>query len=273
MAAVKVSPLLAFYKFVASGKIEGNDNERATLLNDAESSTTTNRQYCTDDKDEEDGVAKEEGTSLLLQDRMPLGGIVQWYQNMLNKKPLLVKAITAFFILGLGDAAAQGVEHIRGSFKYHSSFDFIRAIRFGAFGFLGTPWAHYYYFFMDEFFPPTEKPFSLITALKLFIDQGIQAPALLALIISLLAVLKGNGVAGIKVDMKANYMHTLIANCTYRRKKKNKRVHNAKRVIRRRNISVSFLIEKQRVTLMYRLLVFSFSFLIPNQGYFGSPLP
>ena len=264
MAAVKVSPFLAFYKFVASGKIEGNDNERASLLNDAESSTTTNRQYCTDNKDEEDGVAKEEGTSSLLEDRKPLGGIVQWYQNMLNKKPLLVKAITAFFILGLGDAAAQGVEHIRGSYN-HSSFDCIRAIRFGAFGFLGTPWAHYYYFFMDEFFPPTEKPFSLVTALKLFIDQGIQAPALLALIISLLAVLKGNGVTGIKVDMKANYMHTLIANCTYRRKRKDKK-HTMLLVIRRRN-------SRNGVTVIYHELMFSFSFLIPNQGYFGCPLP
>ena len=120
--------------------------------------------------------------------------------------------MTAFFILGLGDTAAQGVEHLRGS---HTAFDWIRAIRFGAFGFLGAPWAHYYYFFLDHYFPPTEKPFTSVTAFKLFIDQGLQAPALLALIISCLALLKGTGIDGVKSDMQANYMKTLIANCKF----------------------------------------------------------
>eukprot|EP00977_Amphora_coffeiformis_P013931 scaffold3806_cov169-Amphora_coffeaeformis.AAC.7 len=216
MAAEKVSPLLAFYKFVASGNIagdkEGTDEEKASLLDLDPSDPTTRQHYHSDD--DKNVVKKKKEAERDDDSRTPLGGIVQWYQGMLDKKPLLVKAVTAFFILGLGDAAAQGVEHIRGSHP-HVRFDIFRALRFGVFGFLGTPWAHYYYFFMDKCFPPTEKPFSFVTALKLFIDQGIQAPTLLAVIISLLAVLKGNGLAGIQSDMKANYMHTLIANCTY----------------------------------------------------------
>ena len=140
-------------------------------------------------------------------------GAWAWYANLLDKNPLLVKAITAFFILGLGDAAAQGVENLRGSSI--SVFDWIRAIRFGAFGFLGAPWAHYYYFFLDKYFPPTEKPFTPVTAIKLAIDQGLQAPALLAIIISTLALLKGSGISGVKDDMKAHFMSTLIANCMF----------------------------------------------------------
>lgn len=207
MAAVKASPLLAFYKFVASGRIEGSDQENASLLDaDAEASNTTQR-YNTG----EENVAKEQSHDAAGDEASP-SGVVWWYQDKLDKNPLLVKAITAFFILGLGDAAAQGVENLRGS---SDGFDYVRAIRFGAFGFLGTPWAHYYYFFLDKYFPPTEEPFSCVTLLKLFIDQGIQAPSLLALIISLLALLKGTGLSGVKMDMKANYVHTLIANCTY----------------------------------------------------------
>lgn len=136
------------------------------------------------------------------------------YANLLDSHPLLVKAVTAFFILGLGDAAAQGVEHLRGSNNNMEAFDWIRAIRFGAFGFLGAPWAHYYYYFLDFYFPPTDKPFTTVTALKLLIDQGLQAPALLALIISCLALLKGTGLDGVRADMQAHYMNTLIANCT-----------------------------------------------------------
>ena len=137
------------------------------------------------------------------------------YAVALEKNPLPVKAVTAFFILGLGDTAAQGVEALFGS---NSGFDWWRAIRFGTFGFLGAPWAHYYYLFLDTAFPPTERPFTPVTIIKLVIDQGVQAPALLALIIAALALLKGIGIVGVKADLKAHYMNTLIANCTFLQK-------------------------------------------------------
>ena len=211
MAEVKASPMLAFYKFISTGKIESNNNdeEQGALL-DANARTTTPNYHTTADEE----VAKEISEKEETQEPEESLNLFSWYAKLLDKYPLLVKAVTAFFILGLGDAAAQGVENLRGS---DTPFDWIRAIRFGAFGLLGAPWAHYYYFFLDHFFPPTEKPFSSITALKLFIDQGIQAPTLLALIISCLALLKGIGLVGVRADMKAHYMNALIANCTLRR--------------------------------------------------------
>lgn len=133
------------------------------------------------------------------------------YNEQLDKNPLFVKCITAFFVLGLGDLCGQGVEHLRGSNEMEH-VDWIRAIRFGMFGLVGAPWAHYYFYFLDAWLPPTEKPFTWTTFFKLLIDQGLQAPALLAIMISALAILKGEGWEGVEKDMSDNYWTALIAN-------------------------------------------------------------
>ncbi|EEC50982.1 predicted protein [Phaeodactylum tricornutum CCAP 1055/1] len=112
------------------------------------------------------------------------------YYFILEKHPLLVKSITAFFILGGGDLCGQGLEHWRGTAQVFG-IDWVRAGRFAIFGLIGAPWSHYYFHYLDYFLPPSEHPFSVTTALKLLIDQGIQAPALLAVIISALSILKG----------------------------------------------------------------------------------
>ena len=209
--------MFAFFKYFSAEKSGSADKgETDSLLEDAAKGPPS---YTTTDDEE---VAKEitnDEQIETMDDEYSSSSTTSssawaWYANLLERHPLLVKAVTAFFILGLGDAAAQGVEHLRDSSSNMAAFDWIRAIRFGAFGFLGAPWAHYYYYFLDYYFPPTEKPFTTVTALKLLIDQGLQAPALLALIISCLALLKGTGLDGVKADMQAHYMNTLIANCT-----------------------------------------------------------
>lgn len=134
------------------------------------------------------------------------------YMNILEKRPLLVKSVTAFFILGGGDLSGQAVEHLRGTAAY-SGVDWPRAARFATFGVLGTPWAHYYFHYLDYYFPPTLEPFTMTTAIKLLIDQGIQAPLLLAFIISALSIMKGEGFEGMKNDMSRNYVDALFANC------------------------------------------------------------
>jgi peroxisomal membrane protein 2 len=178
-----------------------------------------------------DDLANDQKQTSLLSEESPSStasrNAFQWYANLLHRHPLVVKAITAFFILGLGDAAAQGVEHWQitatatatadataATTTATTSLDWWRTIRFGSFGLLGAPWAHYYFLFLDTFFPPTEKPFTSTTAIKLFIDQGLQAPSLLAFIIAALAILKGTGFHGVIVDLQAHYINTLIANCT-----------------------------------------------------------
>jgi peroxisomal membrane protein 2 len=80
---------------------------------------------------------------------------------------------------------------------------------------MGAPWSHYYFHYLDTYIPPTPEPFTQTTAVKVFIDQFIQAPILLALMISLLSIMKGTGVDGVKTDMGDNYGASLIANCKY----------------------------------------------------------
>ena len=50
---------------------------------------------------------------------------------------------------------------------------------------------------------------------KVFIDQFIQAPALLVLIISVLAFMEGRGLVGIREDLEKEYAFSLIQNCKF----------------------------------------------------------
>lgn len=201
MSVDQASPLLAFYNLVASAPERGGtDEENGGLLG-----TEPFRGY-----DTTTAIPREE----ILGSDEANDGESNCYKRLLDTHPLAVKGITAFFILGFGDFCAQGVEHLQSTADEEESWDWVRAIRFGAFGLLGAPWAHYYYYFLDAYFPPTKEPFTRVTALKLLIDQGLQAPTLLAFIIALLALLKGGGLAGMRSDLQVNYWHTLIANCT-----------------------------------------------------------
>lgn len=132
------------------------------------------------------------------------------YCELVEERPLIVKGITAFFILGLGDACAQMVEHLLGSSNATNSWDWIRTIRFGGFGLIGAPWAHYYFYYLDKYLPPTEEACTRTTWIKLLIDQGAQAPIILALFIGTMAILKGE-----QHPLKAlqdTYWSTLVAN-------------------------------------------------------------
>lgn len=144
------------------------------------------------------------------------GSAWQRYNDALERNPLLVKSITAFFILGGGDLCGQGLEHLLGRSKAGSGLvlgvDWPRAARFGMFGLLGAPWAHYFYLYLDMALPPTNKPFTTTTLVKVGIDQGIQAPALLALMISTISILKGAGLQGVREDLSRNYWTSLLAN-------------------------------------------------------------
>jgi hypothetical protein len=134
------------------------------------------------------------------------------YNTILEKHPVLVKSATGFLILSLGDLSGQGVEHLRGPTAY-VGVDWIRVARFGIFGLFGAPWSHFYFHYLDTYLPPTPEPFTWTTTVKVFIDQFIQAPILLALMISSLSIMKGTGIDGVKRDLEDNFIVTLIANC------------------------------------------------------------
>ena len=52
--------------------------------------------------------------------------------------------------------------------------------------------------------------------LKVIIDQGVQAPLLLAIMISALSLMKGDGIEGVFHDICKNFWTSLLANCTLR---------------------------------------------------------
>lgn len=133
------------------------------------------------------------------------------YCELLEHHPLLVKSITAFFIVGSGDLGAQGVEHLRGT-NHYAHVDWLRTARYGAIGLFGAPWSHYYFHYLDYYLPPSEKPFTRRTLLKVLIDQFVQAPLLLLLMICGLSLLQLTGIEGMKKSVRDSFWPSLVAN-------------------------------------------------------------
>lgn len=179
--------------------------------------------------------------------RFRLSAVWDAYYAALQAQPLLVKSITAFFLMGAADGIAQMVEHLRGVSHVHF-LDMLRVLRFATFGLVGAPWTHFYYDWLDRVLPPTPKPwtwttfskskydrslticggtsdqvwdrtythvFSLDHTVKVCIDQFIQAPLLLALIIIGMGFMEGEGFSTVEHNLKKQYVSTLIANCKF----------------------------------------------------------
>lgn len=134
------------------------------------------------------------------------------YVSAVESHPLLTKSLTAVFIFSAADGFAQGLEHVRGVSTVEG-FDWSRMARFAAFGLFGAPWSHYYFHWLDHCLPPSPQPWSFRTLQKVLIDQFIQAPILLAIMICALSLMKGQGMAGMNHDMRNSFLDALIANC------------------------------------------------------------
>lgn len=111
------------------------------------------------------------------------------------------------------------MEHVRGGGSTPiPSMDLLRSVRFGIFGFLGAPWSHYYFHYLDTVFPPTSTTtattnlFSTTTFVKLAVDQFIQAPLMLAIIICGLRLISFEGIAAMKQAMMDHYWPSLTMN-------------------------------------------------------------
>jgi peroxisomal membrane protein 2 len=158
------------------------------------------------------------------------GGLLEdvWssYLTALESDPLLVKSITAGVILGAADLSGQAIQQslLLSSVKDDSDggdetskggkeVDIARFVRFAFFGFiLQAPWNHYYYQYLDNALPPTIDPFSTTTAIKVAIDQFIQAPLFTILIFGFLGVLEGKTIDEIKKQLDDDYVDTMLAN-------------------------------------------------------------
>lgn len=185
---------------------------------------------------------------------MGLGEAWAAYNTALEENPLLVKSITASVILGAADLTGQFVEtQIKNNFYTNlgeaaessnnvvddisltgaredesslvaatttttaatTSVDWARVGRFALFGLvLQAPWNHFYYLLLDGVLPPTPDPWTATTAIKVVIDQFVQAPIFTVIIFAFLGTLEGKTFEAIQKQLQADYTDTMFANCT-----------------------------------------------------------
>lgn len=146
--------------------------------------------------------------------KLHMGPVEAWesYNNALEANPLLVKSVTACFILGSADLAGQAIE-AKLKDEGESDIDIMRTVRFAIFGLvLQAPWNHYFYQILDGALPPTEDPWTPTTAVKVVIDQFVQAPIFTSLIFVFLGTLEGKQFGEIKKQLDEDYVDTMIAN-------------------------------------------------------------
>ena len=168
-------------------------------------------------------------SNFLLSQSSGVEGPWQSYLQLLAEAPLPTKAVTAGLIIGSGDAAAQVIESslvtsnsLDPSSEAERSaevttaatgVDLTRLARWAAFGFfLQAPWNHFFYLALDGALPPTEEPFTMTTATKVFIDQFVQAPIFTAVIFIFLAVVEGRGLNAGKRQIDEELFQVLLKN-------------------------------------------------------------
>eukprot|EP00904_Undaria_pinnatifida_P011297 jgi/Undpi1/7298/HiC_scaffold_22.g09771.m1 len=125
-------------------------------------------------------------------------------------------SITAGVIFPAADATAQLFDKSKegeASSAGAANWDFFRTLRWLFFGFaVQAPWNHFFYVALDGALPPTPDPLSTTTAIKLVIDQFVQAPVFTVIIFGVLGLLEGKTTADIKDQLDQDYKSTMLAN-------------------------------------------------------------
>ena len=96
------------------------------------------------------------------------------YNFYLEKRPIITKAISAFFVFGLGDYLCQEMEK-RILKNNNNNISIKRIVKQGAFGALSTPYIHFSYCKVIPYFFPDGKKYSFIKSLiyAVTISDGI----------------------------------------------------------------------------------------------------
>jgi peroxisomal membrane protein 2 len=148
-----------------------------------------------------------EGKRIHLQLKSQRTSLWKWYSAQLDAYPLATKTITSAILVGLGDAAGQGIEY------HFARFDLDRSFRFVTMGFfIQAPSAHYFYQVLDGHLPPTPSPWTWRTLIKGLIDQLVFAPSFTIFIFFYLDTLQGLSIDDILQHIYHDYFNTMIAN-------------------------------------------------------------
>uniref|UniRef100_A0A7S0NSY3 Peroxisomal membrane protein MPV17 n=1 Tax=Calcidiscus leptoporus TaxID=127549 RepID=A0A7S0NSY3_9EUKA len=118
-------------------------------------------------------------------DTNPLVKVWKGYEQLLEEKPLLMKALTSFTGFAIGDILAQKF------IQKTSPFDWLRLFRLASFGFLvhGTS-SHWFYGKLDGLIPGTT---AAVVFTKVFIDQVLWNPIFGIMFFSYVALLEVKG--------------------------------------------------------------------------------
>lgn len=119
------------------------------------------------------------------------------YNQLLEKQPLLTKALTSLTGFTIGDILAQNFVN-----KDDKPYDVMRTIRLGSFGFLihGTT-GHYFYGFLDSKLPGT-KPVTVAT--KVITDQVFWNPIFGCMFFGYLNLVEGKSFADYQKKLQAD---------------------------------------------------------------------
>jgi len=135
------------------------------------------------------------------EDASGFGALWKNYNELLETKPLLMKALTSLVGFALGDILAQLF------IQKNDPFDFFRLFRLASFGFLvhGTT-SHWFYGLLDGKIPgkTAKAVFS-----KVFIDQVLWNPCFGVMFFSYVALLEAKGI-GYVVDKVQNELLTSV---------------------------------------------------------------
>jgi len=134
-------------------------------------------------------------------DENPLVAAWKQYEQLLDEKPLLMKALTSFTGFALGDILAQKF------IQKTDPFDWFRLFRLASFGFLvhGTS-SHWFYGMLDGKIPGTSAK---VVFTKVFIDQVLWNPCFGVMFFSYVALLELKGISYV-IDKTKNELLTQV---------------------------------------------------------------
>lgn len=119
---------------------------------------------------------------------------------------MMTQAVQAGTLMALGDQIAQNVIERR----QLRELDFIRTAQFGGIGFfIGGPATRTWYGILDRYIGSKG---GIIVIKKVICDQMLFAPAFIAVLLTVIGVLQGNDIEGLKAKLKSEYPDILSNN-------------------------------------------------------------
>jgi hypothetical protein len=141
--------------------------------------------------------------------------LLGWYTQQLTQRPVVTNALSAVALFGIGDVAAQAIEHqgAKTTDRFSQYYDLARTARACTFGGLvfSPIISKWWYPYLQSVKSPKGPVQSAIRRVAL--DQLGFAPFLaVPMYFSVMTVLEGGSATDISNKLRRNYVSTLIAN-------------------------------------------------------------